>query len=153
MKMATEHICAGTIGAVNNTFGIVGVNRNPNLFQFHIGKALDDEGNGYASTTIEAVQGCVDRGARVVSMSLGSPSKSRTEKQFYEDMWNQGILVIAAAGNDGNSGHMYPASYPHVMSVAAVNVTEEHPDFSQCNSQVEISAPGVDILSTIPNGR
>jgi serine protease len=73
-------------------------------------------------------------------------------KQFYRDAWDEGVLIVAAAGNSGDTGDLYPASYKHVMSVAAVDRNNTRPGFSQCNNQVEISAPGVDVLSTIPNG-
>ena len=130
----------------------VGVRRDPNLFRFHIGRGLGNDGSGYGSVILDAVQGCIDRGAKVISMSLGGPSKTNSEKRFYKDAWNDGILIIAAAGNSGDTGDLYPASYDHVMSVAAVDKNGTRPGFSQCNSQVEISAPGVDIISTVPLG-
>jgi serine protease len=62
----------------------------------------------------------------------------------------EGILVVAAAGNEGNSTLKYPASYDDVMSVAAVDKSLQRASFSQSNNQVNIAAPGVDINSTIP---
>lgn len=130
---------AGTIGAVgNNSIGVVGVRNNPNLFSFHIGKGLSNEGSGYESSILAAVQGCVDNGASVVSMSLGGPTSTDTAKQFYKDIYDQGVLIIAAAGNDGNTGHLFPASYVYVMSVAAIDRNETRADFSQCNQQVRV---------------
>ena len=67
--------------------------------------------------------------------------------------YNNNILslsVVAAAGNSGNSGPLFPGSYPSVISVSAVDQNGIRPDFSQCNDQVEIVAPGVDIMSTFP---
>jgi serine protease len=144
---------AGTIGAVgDNGLGVVGVRNNPSLFRFHIGKGLSNEGSGYDSSIMQAVQGCVDSGARVVSMSLGGPSGSDIARQFYKEIYDQGVLIVAAAGNSGDTGQLYPASFPYIMSVAAVDQNFTRPGFSQCNSQVEIAGPGVDILSTVPNG-
>lgn len=146
--------CAGTIGAVgDNGQGVVGIRRTPSQFRFHIGKGLSNEGSGYESAILEAVSGCVDSGARVVSMSLGGPGSTKTARNFYQDVYNEGVLIVAAAGNDGNSGDSFPASYPSVLSVAAVDRNETRPEFSQCNSQVEIAAPGVDVLSTIPGNK
>lgn len=143
---------AGTIGAIgNNGRGIVGVRKDPTLFRFHIGKGLSNEGGGFESDILQAVQGCVDNGAQVVSMSLGGPNQSRVALSFYQEVYEEGVLIVAAAGNEGNSGNAYPASYPVVMSVAAVDESEERAPFSQCNSQVEIAGPGVDVLSTAPN--
>ena len=84
------------------------------------------------------------------SSSLGGTYSSQAEQDFYNDIYNSGVLIVAAAGNDGDSGYQYPAAYPSVMSVAAVDESERRPTFSQCNDQVEIAAPGVDILSTYP---
>ncbi|MGT0150444.1 S8 family serine peptidase [Vibrio metschnikovii] len=69
-------------------------------------------------------------------------------RNFYQ----QGMLLVAAAGNSGNSGFSYPASYDAVVSVAAVNSSGNVANFSQFNSQVELSAPGVNVLSTGNNG-
>jgi hypothetical protein len=55
------------------------------MFRFHISKGLRNDGSGYESAIIEAVQGCIDRGARVVSMSLGGPSKTRTAEVITRD--------------------------------------------------------------------
>ena len=64
-----------------------------------------------------------------------------------------GVLLVAAAGNGSNSAFSYPASYTNVMSVGAVDDDKNRASFSQFNSQVDISAPGVSTLSTVPNGR
>ncbi len=66
--------------------------------------------------------------------------------------FNNGVLLIAAAGNDGNNTHSYPASYDAVMSVASVDSNKNHSAFSQYTNQVEISGPGEAILSTVTRG-
>ncbi|OEU14397.1 subtilisin-like serine protease [Fragilariopsis cylindrus CCMP1102] len=143
--------CSGIIGAVgNNDIGVVGIREKPTLNVFHAGKGLADDGSGYSSNIMSAVQGCVDDGAEVISLSLGGYKNSSIERAFYDDIYNQGILVVAAAGNSGNSGPLFPGSYPSVISVSAVDQNGIRPDFSQCNNQVEIVAPGVDIMSTFP---
>lgn len=144
--------CAGTIGAVNNDIGVVGVNPDPTKFSFHIGKGLTNSGSGSNAGVMSAVNSCVEAGAHVISMSLGgggaSSANANTYKEIYEE---KGVLIIAAAGNSGNSALSYPASYPHIMSVAAVDSNENRASFSQYNSQVEIAGPGVNVQSTIPN--
>lgn len=60
--------------------------------------------------------------------------------------------IIAAAGNDGNTRHSYPASYDSVMSIAAIDSNKMIADFSQQTDQVELSGPGVDVLSSVPVG-
>ena len=86
-------------------------------------------------------------------MSLGGPSSSLLESQAYSRIYNEGVLIVASAGNLGNSAHMFPASYSSVMSVGAVDSGNKHASFSQRNDQVEISAPGVSIVSTFPGNR
>ncbi|MCV5902156.1 S8 family serine peptidase, partial [Escherichia coli] len=77
------------------------------------------------------IQTCADNGANVVNMSLGGSQSSRTEQNALKAIYDQGVLLIAAAGNDGNTAHSYPASYDSVMSVAAVDNQNDHAAFSQ----------------------
>lgn len=105
----------------------------------------------YSSDLVKAIDHCNDSGADVVSMSLGGPSYSGTENAAFNDLYNNdNMLFIAAAGNGGDSSYSYPASYDNVMSVGATDISDEIIGFSQYNDQVEISAPGVDVLSTVP---
>merc|ERR1719410_2288378 len=96
-------------------------------------------------------------GANVVSMSLGCTScYTEMEDDFYSELNSEdGVLIVAAAGNSGNSAYSYPASYSSVVSVAALDDPVENgvAGFSQFNSQVEIAAPGVDVLSTVPGNQ
>jgi len=145
---------SGTVAALGgNNIGVYGVlpNDEDGLFQLIIGKALNSDGTGSGSGVMSAVQGCVDLGADVVSMSLGCNNcYTKTEDDFYSSMYESGVLLVAAAGNSGNSDFSYPASYSSVISVAALNSSNKVAYFSQYNAQVEISAPGVDVYSTIP---
>ena len=111
---------------------------------------MGDDGSGYSSNVMAAVQGCIDDGAKIISLSLGGYESNKIEQNFYDDIYNQGILVVAAAGNSGNTGNLYPSAYPSVIAVSAVDQSGFRPDFSQCNGQIEIAAPGVDIMSTFP---
>lgn len=143
--------CAGTIGAIGgNGEGVTSVNPDPTKFSFRIGKGLTDSGRGTGAGVLLAVDGCIDAGANVISMSLGGGGPSLTTADAYKNAYeNDGVLIIAAAGNGGNSVKGYPASYPHVMSVAAVDRHKRKASFSQYNDQVEIAAPGVDVESPI----
>jgi len=140
---------AGTIAALNNTTGVVGV--LPNGVNLHIIKVFDGANCGwsYSSTLADAANRCVSAGANVISMSLGGGTKSRTEETAFQNAYNAGVLSIAAAGNGGNSQMSYPASYPIVVSVGAVDSAKNIASFSQYNSQVEVSAPGVAVQSTV----
>ena len=144
---------AGTIAALNNGTGVVGVNAGGNLNLFIVRVFGDDGKWAYASTLVDAATRCQNAGANVVSMSLGGSLSSRTEQSKFDQLLAANILPIAAAGNGGNTRVSYPAGYASVMSVAAVDVNNLKADFSQANKDVEISAPGVGVLSTVPTGK
>lgn len=140
---------AGTIAAANNSVGVVGV--TPGAVSLYIVKVFGDNcGWAYSSTLVDAANRCAAAGAKIISMSLGGAQSSTTEKNAFASLYSQGILSIAAAGNDGTTAYSYPASYPSVVSVAAVDANKVVASFSQKNDQVELAAPGVGVLSTVP---
>jgi serine protease len=141
---------AGTIAALNNTTGVVGV--LPNGVKLHIIKVFDGANCGwsYASDLVDALNRCVAAGAHVVNMSLGGSFSSRAEESAFSNAYANGVLSIAAAGNDGTTRMSYPASYDAVVSVAALDASKVVAGFSQKNDAVELAAPGVQVLSTVP---
>lgn len=142
---------AGTIAAIANNAGVVGVMPNQNV-NLHIVKVFKDGKWAYSSDLVKAVDTCASNGANVVNMSLGGKRSNATEKAAFSRHQKSGVLLIAAAGNAGNTAHSYPASYDSVVSVAAVDTALDHADFSQATNQVEVSAPGVSVLSTVTMG-
>lgn len=146
---------AGTIAALNNGIGVRGViGSDPNL---HIVKVFNASGWGYSSDLVSAINKCVTNGSDVINMSLGGTGSSTSEANGIQAAYDAGVLLIAAAGNSGNASsttdvESFPASYDSVMSVAAIDSNKALADFSQKNSQVEISGPGVDVYSTYPEG-
>lgn len=140
---------AGTIAAMNNALGVVGV--TPGTVKLYIVRVFGDDGVwAYSSSLVDAANRCASAGANIISMSLGGSRSVATERRAFDSLYSQGILSIAAAGNDGTSANNYPASYSSVVSVAAIDENKVRADFSQYNSQVELAAPGVHVLSTIP---
>lgn len=146
----------GTIAALDNTEGVVGVNGDGNL-SIHIQKVFDGAtcGWSYASDLAAAVDNCTAAAAAqgkwaVVSMSLGGGTPSATEEAAFNAATAAGHLMVAAAGNAGDTSVSYPAGYASVMSVGAVDSSNLVAGFSQKNADVEIAAPGVDVLSTVP---
>jgi serine protease len=147
---------AGTVAALNNSVGVLGVNSNGSL-NIHIEKVFNGASCAwsYSSDLITALNRCrnaVSGSGRklVVSMSLGGGVPSSTENNAFQDAYNNGVLSIAAAGNGGNTQTSYPAGYASVVSVAAVDSAGNIASFSQQNSDVEVAAPGVGVLSTTP---
>ena len=146
----------GTIAALDNADGVVGVNGDGNL-SIHVQKVFDGAtcGWSYASDLAAAVDNCTAAAAAqgkwaVVSMSLGGGTASATEEAAFIAATAAGHLMVAAAGNAGDTTTSYPAGYASVMSVGAVDSASLVAGFSQKNADVEIAAPGVDVLSTVP---
>ena len=150
---------AGTIVALSNGEGVIGVLPS-GLVGLHIVKTFgDDNWTGgscsytYSSDIVDAGYKCADAGATVINMSLGGGSYSSTADAAWSDILNnRNVLPVAAAGNSGNTAYSYPASYPGVVSVAAIDSNKNLASFSQRNDQVELSAPGVAVESTVPYG-
>ena len=140
---------AGTVGAATgNGLGVAGTAPDA---QFAICKALNAGGVGFVTD----IAACIDwswrtAGAKIISMSLGSEESSDAEARAVKNAAAAGVLVIAAAGNGYDDKPNYPAYYPEVMSVASYDQAGVVSDFSTCNQDVEIAAPGTDIWSTFP---
>ncbi|MES2017162.1 MAG: S8 family serine peptidase [Pseudomonadota bacterium] len=141
---------AGTIAALNNSaVGVVGVNPNGQL-KLHFIKVFGADGWAYSSTLISAANKCAAAGANVISMSLGGPLPSKTELRAFDALAKGGVLSVAAAGNGGNTSISFPAGYPSVMMVGALDQNKAWASFSQYNRLVAIAAPGVAVLSSVP---
>ncbi len=147
--------CAGIVGALNNDTGVIGVAPQARLYAL---KVLDSSGSGYFSDVIAALQWCVDNGIQVASMSFGSTGDPGTPvKTACDAAYAANVLLVAAAGNSGNflgigNNVGWPARYDSVIAVAATNSSDKRPYFSSTGPAVELAAPGVDILSSVPGG-
>ena len=148
---------AGTIGAVDNGFGIIGI--APGV-PMHIIKVFNDAGWGYSSDLAQAANLCAAAGANIINMSLGGGGANSTEENAFKSFRDNGGLVVAAAGNDGNNVVSYPAGYPAVMMIGGVdsdNAKYTGSQYPACSGGdettcVEIAAGAVDVLSTVPSG-
>jgi len=145
---------AGTIGAADNGFGVVGVAPAASLYAL---KALE-AGSGLYSDIIAALQWAVDNGIQVTNNSYGSSGDpGPTVKDAFDNAYAAGILNVCAAGNGGNRGGggdnvIYPARYDSCIAVAATDINDNRASFSSTGPSVELAAPGVNILSTVPGG-
>ena len=149
-KFHGTHV-AGTIGATGkNNLGIQGIINDGNIC-FIIGRVFGESGGGTRMSNIfEAIEWVADKGAKVINLSLGVDVYHTSGDSLMKAIYDEGALVVAASGNSGTNTSHYPANYMNVVSVAAIDAKREHASFSQYNSGVDISAPGVDILSTQP---
>ncbi len=136
---------AGTIAALDNSIGVVGVAPQTSLLA---AKVLNRQGSGYTSDVIAGIEYCVLNGAEVISMSLGSSSDTQTLHDAVDAAYASGSLLVAAAGNDYGGQVSYPAAYDSVIAVSATDSNDNLASFSNIGPQVELAAPGVNVLST-----
>ncbi len=145
---------AGTIGAVgNNSLGVVGVNWEVSLIPI---KAFSDYGSTTAAALIEAIEYATAVGAHLTNNSWGGANFSQALYDAILEAKQAGVFFIASAGNHGGDNDLnpyYPASYDldNIISVAATDHRDRPATFSGYGLEsVDISAPGVDIYSTLP---
>ena len=137
---------AGIIAAgVDNAVGIAGVAPNARILPV---KALDDTGFGTYAQVAEAITYAVDMGARVINLGFSGTGSSELLQAAVDYAIAQNVLVVAAAGNSGNSVPNYPAGYAGVVAVSAVDNNGYWAPFSASGDYISLSAPGIGILST-----
>lgn len=140
---------AGIISAkTNNKIGVAGVGYNISLIN---AKALSDNGSGYYSWIADCITWSADQGASVINMSLGGTDSSQMLQDAINYARDKGVVIVAAAGNSNSSGFFYPAAYDQVISVAATDDYDGRASFSNFGNWVDVAAPGVSILSTLPS--
>ena len=139
---------AGIIAArTNNLVGIASIAYNSMILPVKVCTF-----DGYCQTyeTSAGIIYAVDRGAKVINMSLGGFELSTTMQGAINYALARNVVVVASAGNSGTTEYSYPASYPGVISVGAMDEFGNVAGFSTSNDRVTVSAPGVNILSTFP---
>lgn len=145
---------AGTIAASWNRHGVVGVAPYARLYSV---KVLDRNGRGSLSSVLNGLMWCYRSGMHIVNLSLGSAERSHSTRIYnraYEHVGqklrSRGILAVAAAGNDYHRPVGNPARCPSFMAVSAIDAKRRLARFSNIGPQVEVCAPGVNIISTYP---
>jgi major intracellular serine protease len=146
---------AGTIAASRNVKGVVGVAPEANLL---IIKVLDRNGSGQYDWIINGISYAIEQKVDIISMSLGGPADVPELHEVIQKAVANNILVVCAAGNEGDGQDSteelaYPGSYNEVISVGAINLERKISDFSNSNKEVDVVAPGENILSTYLKGR
>ena len=143
---------AGVVAAIDNDTGVVGVAPECNLI---IGKVLGDDGSGGDSGIAAGIDWAIAQKAHVISMSLGSSSPSNRIHDAVKRAAAAGIVIIAAAGNEGpNQGSVgYPGAFPECVCVGAFDANGKIANFSSRGSQLDVAGPGVNVLSCIPGSK
>ena len=131
---------AGTIAqSTNNGYGVAGIAYEASIMPL---KVLAASGGGTVADIAEAIKFAADNGADVINMSLGGGGASNMLEEAIKYAHNKGIVIVAAAGNEGRNAASYPARYPDVISVSATDATGDKADYSNFGAGVDISAPG-----------
>jgi serine protease len=131
---------AGTVAqSTNNGYGVTGVAYESSLMPL---KVLSAGGSGTVSDIAESIKFAADNGVDVINMSLGGGGASELMQEAIDYAHSQGVVIIAAAGNSGQNSASYPARYPHVIGVSALDSVGEKAPYSNYGAGVDISAPG-----------
>lgn len=142
---------AGVIAAALNRKGVRGIAPGAEIFHARV---LGPEGSAPGSRVMDAVRRLVeDEGCRVVNLSLGTTQRSDVEQQFYSQLTaRHDVFIVAAAGNDSAATVDYPAAYPGVVAAGAVDRFSNLAVFTNTGSDLDLVAPGVNVLTTVPRG-
>lgn len=141
--------CAGIIAAEENGVGVIGVAPKARLI---IGKVLGDDGSGNGRDIAAGINWAREKGARIISMSLGSPFNDPYIANAIQRHTASGALFICAAGNDGQgTKHInHPGALKETLAVAAIDNMGRVAEYSSTGPEVDVAAPGSDVLSCYP---
>ena len=142
------HVAGIVAAKANNTIGVAGVCPDCTILDV---KVLNDSGSGSSSAIANGISWAAANGAKVINMSLGQRVSSRTLEAAVNNAWNEGAVIVAAAGNAGTQAKIYPGAYPNVIAVAATDNNDAKASFSTYGKWVDVAAPGVSVYSTFPN--
>lgn len=131
---------AGTIAqSTNNAFGVAGVAYEANIMPI---KVLSASGGGTVADIAEAIRFAADQGADVINLSLGGAGESKLMQEAINHAYQKDVVIVAAAGNANQNAAAYPARYPHVIGVSALDAAGQKAAYSNFGAGVDISAPG-----------
>ncbi|UOE57668.1 S8 family peptidase [Bacillus sp. CMF12] len=146
---------AGTIAAHENDAGVIGVAPEADLL---IVKVLNKDGSGQYEWIINGIHYAIEQNADIISMSLGGPADVPELHDAIKAAVKKNILVVCAAGNEGDGDDStdefaYPGCYNEVISVGAINLERDSSEFTNSHNEIDLVAPGEEILSTFLNGK
>lgn len=142
---------AGTIAAGNNKLGMVGVAPLAKIIPV---KVLGDDGSGSMKHIVDGIKWAADQKADFITMSLGASSSDKRMKDAIDYAEKRGCVCFCAAGNSGPSSDiLYPAKYPNVIAIGAIDRFFKRTDFSCAGESLDFLAPGQDIVSCVPGNR
>ena len=139
--------CAGTIVGKDALIGSYSIAPDASLLA---AKVVCDGGWGELAWLIEGIEWATLNHAQVISMSLSSPEGSQALEAVCAAARDAGVVLVAAAGNESSDAPHFPAAYPSVIAVGALNADKTHASFSNTGAHLSLSAPGVNVPSAIP---
>jgi thermitase len=140
---------AGTIGAVtNNDLGVAAVCPACKLLVAKVGNSTGI----FDADIAQGIYWSANNRASAINISIGGRNYSWALKHAVDYAWDHDVVVVAAAGNEDTAAPSYPAAYGHVISVSATTLQNRKARFSNYGSTIDVAAPGVKILSTVPGG-
>lgn len=143
------HVSGIASGVTDNGTGTAGISDSTLIN----GRALDESGSGSTADIADAIEWAADQGANVINLSLGGGGYTSTMKNAVSYATNNGALVVAAAGNDGTNSVSYPAAYSECLAVSALDPDGTLASYSQYGDEIELCAPGTNVLSTTTEAR
>lgn len=144
------HVSGVIAAASGNGEGIAGIAPKVKILPVRV---LDKTGWGDDAQVAEGIVWAVDNGADILNLSLGTHDPNPLMRTAVNYAQERGVLVVAAAGNDGSSGpKSYPAAWESVLAVAATTPMDTVASFSTAGDYVDVAAPGSLIMSTVPGG-
>lgn len=138
------HVAGIVAAATNNNKGIASLGFKAKIMAIKTSNCSNAIEAGF-----EGIEYAIASNANIISMSWGGSNFSETYQELFDLAYSKGITCIAAAGNDNTEQPMYPASYNHIISVGASNNNNQKASFSNYGSNIDIMAPGEDIISSI----
>lgn len=146
------HTSGIVLGAING-IGIHGVAPEAKLYEARVLGTQPDgvTVEGTTSQVMAGAQWLADQGCKVINMSLGGADRSQAEEALYNQIRNNGTLIVAASGNDAANHPSFPARYQSVVAVGAVDQNNALASFSNTGGQIDLVAPGVNNLSSFPS--
>jgi serine protease len=146
------HVSGIILGAINGR-GIHGVAPNAKLYEARV-LGTQPDGVTVEGTTSQVMAGVAwlaSQGCKVINMSLGGGDRSQSEEALYNQIRNNGTLIVVASGNDSANLPSFPGRYQSVVTVGAVDRNNQLASFSNTGAQLDLVAPGVDNLSSFPH--
>jgi len=142
------HVAGIIAGKNNDGLSTIGIAPNSRLLNV---KVADDKGRCEVSALVDGIIWAVENGANIINISIDTSESASGLRDAVDYAWRKGVVIVAAAGNDGSELPVYPAYYDNSIAVAAIQETGTLAPLSNYGNWVDVAAPGFNIYSTLPN--